>query len=148
MIGWHYTTVEHWETIRLIGLRPRPFAGCGKELIEEDTGIANGIFVFTEPLLTPHELVGQLMFTATAHRSWNVAALEVNYDPETQITRHRDGYRWSCTHQGDFTRRGEPWTYHENKPMAVLAARVPHHRVRLVQTWAIDTLLAAAGIPQ
>lgn len=145
MIGYHFTTAENWQKIRVEGLvpykLPRHQAGLASVLAVE--GYHKVIWLWPE-VPAGADLVGCIIDRVTAKHDTRLVLLAVRYEPDEMIAGTRDGRcRWSLNHDGSIGHpcRDDEWVYHKRVPFVLLRDQVPPERIRVVGDFDLVKLL-------
>lgn len=122
MVGYHYTTLKNYRSIKVGGLLPVPF----EKLFIESKAEA-GVWLFREHQKS-EQLFGVLADTFARHyQDWIMVELEIDFEIEDCIDALNTGDVLKLTHTGSIG----PWVYHKDEPIFILKESVSPYRIRL-----------------
>lgn len=141
MIGYHYTTLEHWEAIQKVGLKP---SLVQKLEIEEELRRAKGptqlfgVWIWKDEQKGLAHL-GSVMRVLAVHNSPQVVVLAVNFNDEDIV---RIGYkRLIIPHDGEIGN----FHYHTHEEAFLLKDTIPPERITLVRSYNLLELVSWNG---
>jgi hypothetical protein len=132
MIGYHYTSAENYERIKVEGLTRYRIRKPELDPFFPD-GIY-GIWIWKQDL-TGDEHVGSILWQLMTKNSTRVVKLGVEYN-ETDLLRQY-GADVEILHDG---RLGQ-WHYHYGVPAVVVTENIPPHAITLVQAYDVQKCL-------
>lgn len=132
MIGYHYTSKEHWEEIKKEGLKPSLIRHI--ELQDMFRKQIFGIWVWSKKQdIVSH--FGNLIRVLSVHNSSNITLLSVQYEEKDVL---KFGKRIIVpTHIGEIG----SFIYHKDEPAHILTDTVPMSRIQLVKHYDLIKLI-------
>jgi hypothetical protein len=134
MVGYHYTSAENYEKIKVKGLLP--YWIKKRELESWFPSGIHGIWIWKHDL-SGNDHVGSILWQLMTKSSTTIVKLRVEYDESQRFCFH--GIPVEIDHDG---RLGE-WVYHDRIPAIVLVEPVPPERIALVGTYDLEKRLSA-----
>jgi len=123
MIGYHYTSAENYEKIKIEGLTPYWIKKKDLELWFAD-GI-HGIWLWKNDLSGTDHL-GSILWQLMTKASTNIVKLSVEYGDADRYIRY--GEPVEIEHDG----RLGVWDYHDRVPAVIVGRPIPSDRIALV----------------